>query len=317
MRRIMKRNYVRSGFTLVELLVVFAIILVILALSFALVQRSMWALEDAKASREIKLLDQACEQFKATFGKYPPGRIMLCEDMRGYQYAIRDKICQGYYQTDPVHAHALYLLASMSMEYLQSIFPGIDLNAGHDWNGDGIIDDRQYIISGHETMPLFLGGMRYGPGAIDTAGSNRTPGMGWNTDKTNPTKRTSSTRLGPFFEFDPARIVYPTAIGPSSYGYSASPGGGPSADLNWYGWCIGCSSGFIMFPYESSLAFWPTYSDPWNTRYAYFAARQPTVQPHHFKPSTIIPNQKNKNHYEVRKVGGSLKDIRINLHEYR
>ncbi|MFT3878942.1 MAG: prepilin-type N-terminal cleavage/methylation domain-containing protein [Gemmatales bacterium] len=259
----------RSGFTIVELLVVIGIILIILAMILPLIMRIMQAVEETQVSREVKLLDQACEQFKATFGRYPPGRIMICEDMRGYQKAIEQHLCQDRPVADPTHQKALAYLAMMSMEYLQSIFPGIDLNAGHDWNGDGVIDDRQYYLNGNEAMVFLLGGMRYGKGAVDTLGTNRSGGQGFSTDKTQPTKTTTGTRLGPFFEFDQTRILYEVTTGVPAGQSIASPAGGPVVE----DWTVGVSSGFVRRPGELFMGFYARYTDVWKTPYAYFSAR--------------------------------------------
>ncbi len=271
----MKHFKQRRGLTLVELMVVIPIILIIIALSFALLQRVMWAMEDAKVSREIKLLDQACEQFKTTFNHHPPGRIMLCEDMRGYRAAINDHLCQMHFQHDITHQRALAFLAYKSMEYLQAIFPGIDLNVGHDWNGDGVIDDRQYYLTGDEALVYFLGGMRYGLGAVDSKGSNRSAPLGFNTDKTNPTKRTSSTRLGPFFEFDESRVVYPVCIPNRVIPYflaNVAAGTGEEYSQEQF-WNAGCSSGLIGRADEQFIGFFARYHDVWGTPYLYFRAR--------------------------------------------
>jgi type II secretory pathway pseudopilin PulG len=272
----------------VELLIVLAIILILMTLGFMVIQRVMLQLNDAKTSREIKQLDQACEQFKSTFGLYPPGRIMLCEDMRGYRAAMIDKLCQEHPQTDPNHQRALEYLAAMSMEYLQAIFPGIDLNAGHDWNGDGVIDDRQYFLTGNESLAFFLGGMRYGKGAVDEAGSNRSPAQGFNVDKTNPTKRSTATRLGPFFAFEEHRLRYqvsiPNQVKPILGPYVECvdplteeiirPGG---TDTPGQFWNVGCSSGLMGRPGEQFISFFPRYVDIWNTPFAYFRARAGSV----------------------------------------
>lgn len=272
----MKRSVIHRGFTLVELIVVIAIILVLMALTLGVIQRAMVALEDAKASREIKLLDQACEQFKATFNHYPPGRIMLCEDMRGYYAAINDHLCQMHFQHDVTHQRALAYLASKSIEFLQAIFPGIDLNAGHDWNGDGVIDDRQYYLTGDEALVFFLGGMRYGKGAVDPRGSNRTGPLGFNTDKTNPTRRTTGARLGPYFEFDESRIVYPVCVPNLVWPiFLATPpraGTGEEYSFEQY-WNVGCSSGLVGRSDEQFTGFFSRYHDLWGTPYVYFRAR--------------------------------------------
>jgi len=178
----------RRAFTLVELFVVIAIILVIIGLMFPIFLSTWQNAQDTKTVVEISKLDEACETFKSIFGKYPPGRIMLCETREGYRQAIVQYLCQTHYQYQEQNQRGLAMLAKLSMEYLQSIFPGIDFDEGHDWNGDGIIDDRQYFLQGDEALTYFLGGMRYGPGARDVQGTNRSPPRGFNTDKAHPTR---------------------------------------------------------------------------------------------------------------------------------
>lgn len=267
----------RSAFTLIELLVVITIILVVMSLAMLVYLRTMLYVDDVRAIREVKLLDQGCEQFKSTFGRYPPGKIMLCETMEGYRQAIQNHICQRCYQNRQQDQQALFWLATNSIEYLQAIFPNIDLNAGHDWNGDGIIDDRQYILQGEDSLVFFLGGMRYGPGASDFAGSNRSGPMGFNTDKTNPTRKTTATRLGPFFEFEANRISYDsntTLTVQGSSGYTV----GQTDNQSPPNWAVGVSTGLYLNPGETSILFFPIYQDIWGSPYYYYAARssQPT-----------------------------------------
>jgi prepilin-type N-terminal cleavage/methylation domain-containing protein len=271
-----RRMDCRRGVTMIELLVVIAIILIIMAILFPLIFRTMEAVREARTALEIKQLDQACETFKMTFGRYPPGRIMLCETMEGYRQAIIEHRCQTWYQERQPDRDALAWLAMDSMEYLKSIFPGIDLNAGHDWNGDGVIDDRQYFLQGDDCLTFFLGGMRYGLGAVDPHGSNRTGGLGFNTDKTNPTKRTTSERLGPFFEFDSSRISYETRTNLTVWNGNF-PGDDPDEFLVEPDWSVGSSTGLYPRAGESSLRFFPHYRDQWNRPYYYFAARNGVV----------------------------------------
>jgi competence protein ComGC len=267
----MYRRHRRFGMTLVELFVVIAIILVLMAISFPLIARTLQQVKETRVGVEIKQLDEACETFKSIFGRYPPSRILLCETMVGYRQAINDHLCQGFFQVSQQNKDGLALLAMESMEYLRSIFPGIDLDAGHDWNGDGVIDNRQYFLQGDEALAFFLGGMRYGR-STDTVGSGRTTGLGFNTDRTNPTKQTSSARLGPFFQFEPERINY---LVPD---YKGQLNGIPVTidEVFGYPWTIGTSSGLtVLHPWEmpETMRFFPNYQDAWGTPYLYFVAR--------------------------------------------
>lgn len=265
------RRRPRGGWTLVELAISFAIILVIIGLLLPIFLTTWQVAQETKASVEVKKLDAACETFKSTFGRYPPGRILLCESMEGYRQAIVEYLCQTHFQKSKQDKDGLAWLAMDSMEYLKSIFPNIDLNAGHDWNGDGVIDNRQYYLQGDECLIYFLGGMRHGTGALDAQGSNRTPATGFNTDKTSPTKQSSGTRLGPFFQFDEGRITYFTrtnrVVPPGPYEYD------PDETTSEKNWCVGSSTGLHPRPEEQSILFFPHYRDLWGKPYYYFAAR--------------------------------------------
>lgn len=63
----------RSGFTLVELLVVMAIIVILMAISVGGIQRVMRLRDESKARVQISLLATALDSYKATYGVYPPG----------------------------------------------------------------------------------------------------------------------------------------------------------------------------------------------------------------------------------------------------
>jgi len=63
----------RSGFTLVELLVVIGIIVILSGMSLMGFQRVMRLRDDAKTRVQITLLATALDGYKATYGVYPPG----------------------------------------------------------------------------------------------------------------------------------------------------------------------------------------------------------------------------------------------------
>src|SRR4051794_33071093 len=125
-RTVQKRN----AFTLVELLVVIAIILILMALTVGVLSR-VWAYwDETRTSVEINKLAESCQIFKSTFGRYPPAKIMLCENGATYAAIISSGATSQAYKN----------LAAYSVEYLTSIFPGISLApqgnpSGHDWSG--------------------------------------------------------------------------------------------------------------------------------------------------------------------------------------
>jgi type II secretory pathway pseudopilin PulG len=172
---------------MVELLVVFVIILVLMALLLGAVNRIFVTLDETRTVADINQLSQACEAFKLRYGRYPPSLIRLRE--RG-----------GYNPMD--------LLDEFSVQYLTSVFPGIDLDlwttsgntVWHDWDGDGTSSNADFVLSGNECLVFFLGGQ-----PIATSAGIQL--MGFNTDKALPVVYPSPARDGPFFEFRPERLV--------------------------------------------------------------------------------------------------------------
>ncbi len=69
----------RPGFTLVQLLVVVAILLVIMSISLVVGDRVWTKVMDFRTRREISQLADGCEAFKLRHGTYPPSRIWLNE----------------------------------------------------------------------------------------------------------------------------------------------------------------------------------------------------------------------------------------------
>ncbi len=189
----MRRSGVRRGaFTLIELLVMIAILLVLMALVTASTTRVLRSATEARARDEIGRLADAVEAFKMRYHRYPPSKIRLRE-LGGYDFPVTISGLR-----DP--------LDEFSAEYLRALFTNINLDAGHDWNGDGqiggVID-----LEGDECLVYFLGGLP------QRAASGEVLLTGFNPDKANPTKPTppSVKREGPFFEFKASRLAWPAA----------------------------------------------------------------------------------------------------------
>jgi prepilin-type N-terminal cleavage/methylation domain-containing protein len=177
----------RNGFTLVELLVVIAIIAILMGLTVGVISKVYLFVDDTRVVSEIGSLATACEQFKSTFGRYPPAKIMLCENPAAYNSFAPS--------TPPA------ILAAYSAEYLSSVFPGL-LTAGPvNWTGRSSFNPAgpfvAYVLEGEESLVYFLSGVRPGGGAP----------VGFNTDKSRLVTVTTGARLGPFFEFEPSRIA--------------------------------------------------------------------------------------------------------------
>jgi prepilin-type N-terminal cleavage/methylation domain-containing protein len=222
----------RPAFTLLELMVVILIVVLLAGLLLSAVTKVLIYTDEVRTVSEIGQLSQALEAFRLEFGLYPPSSIILIEN-GAYDRAI------------PAQAY--------SASYLERMFPGIDLTAGHDWNGNGI-SDPPYALEGHEALVLFLGGPPY-------ASLNRAPG-GWHTDKTAPTRppTPTATRLGPFYEFNVGKLV---AWNPAKHlwGGYADPYGTPYAyflarDTSFNNYTNDCSSlvGSHFVPYFTSAS---------------------------------------------------------------
>lgn len=200
----------RKGFTLLEVLVVISIIALLAGLITAAANRALVRMDEVRVRYEISQLETALAQFKLTFGRYPPSRIVLSES--------------GNYDPDNPHQYSEQFLQALqySKQYLQDLFPGIDLKGkgyigkdgrehdGHDWDGDGETapPDVFYDLQGQECLVFFLGGIPFtgiGPSGFST---DKTKPTLRPTVKTRPTLRPtdSKSRLGPFFEFDTSRL---------------------------------------------------------------------------------------------------------------
>jgi general secretion pathway protein G len=71
--KITRQTSLRAGFTLVEMLVVIAIIVVLMGMSIKGIQLVLRIRDESKARTQITLLAAALDNYKATYGVYPPG----------------------------------------------------------------------------------------------------------------------------------------------------------------------------------------------------------------------------------------------------
>jgi prepilin-type N-terminal cleavage/methylation domain-containing protein len=191
----------RTGFTLMELLVVIALIAAVAALSLSAVNNIWISAKDAAIQNEINQMTKGCELFKQRYGVYPPSIILLRE--KG-----------GYHDQKDLWSSA---------RFLRQIFPGIDLELyttskgkeWHDWNGNGVADDtilasgspniNYSYLFGINAYVLFLGGIPQ----YDTSLGRHIP-TGFCKDRAYPTRKTppGTHRDGPFFPFDIKRLKY-------------------------------------------------------------------------------------------------------------
>lgn len=189
----------RTGFTLVELLVVIGIIATLMAILLPSVMQVLSRMEDVRQVAEIKQLGQRLELFKEKYGRYPPSQILLIE--------------KGAYDlSNAVHAY--------SYEYLRLLFGGdfyLSADAAspheHDWDGDGdATAGLAYFLEGDQCLVYFLGGPLQ---------------RGFFHKKSDPVPPLSRLNLykdkardAPFYEFENIRLV----IAPNPLGLATRTG---------------------------------------------------------------------------------------------
>lgn len=173
----------RDGFTLIELLVVIGIIIVLVSLTAAGVQRVRFAADRSADRADISKLGDAIAAFKEKMKvDYIPSRLKLCERWSDYGNSQLD--------TD-------------SQDWLRDCFR--QMQSQVDWNANGTIDGP-VILEGQEVLVFALGGIR---------GT-----QGFSNNSKNPAEPATpgEPRKGPFAEFKVSRLVtLPTAGGQAGY----------------------------------------------------------------------------------------------------
>ena len=218
------RSLPRRGFTLVELLVVIVIIAILVGFLLPAIMGARTAARRAEVSVAISGLDADVTKFKTEFKTDLPSRITLYERVAGDPSWAADT-------TSPQATQEW----TRSRTLIRRLWPQFDFNAiatgtspanrGWDINGDGDRDDK-LVLTGAECLVFFLGGMTATNyvSANDTAVTPApTAGtavadwipLGFSKNPRNPFERGEGTRVGPFTEFDPTRMVdvFPLAGG--------------------------------------------------------------------------------------------------------
>lgn len=239
----------RSGFTLVELLLVFAILAVLIGLVVPAIMGGRRTGTAVSNNTDVAKLDAAVKDFQCKIKQYPPSRIKLCE--RRSDYAASNQ------------------LDIDSLIFIQSMFPGIDWNSPHpgapawvgiDWNGNGS-PDGPVTLTGDQCLVFFLGGI---PLPVSAGG----PGCQGFSQTSDPSAA-GNPRRDPFVRFQSRRLVdrvgngfysyrdefgkqpyayfsaYNTPNGYNRYGVSDCPGVGPGNGP-------GVVGGDDIYPYASS-----------------------------------------------------------------
>src|SRR4029453_13621631 len=180
----------RAAFTLIELMVVMAIIALMLSLLLSGVQRARVAGKRSLAHTDIRELGQGVALFKQKFSvDYVPSKIVLREDGA---YVLNGP--------DPVQNK----LELDSINWLKAAWPY--LNTQVDWNQNGTIDTTPITLEGDQCLVFFLGGIREGGQLVGNVYLGGQP-SGFSINKRNPMDTTTKERIGPFIQFQMERLV--------------------------------------------------------------------------------------------------------------
>jgi prepilin-type N-terminal cleavage/methylation domain-containing protein len=193
----------RPAFTLIELLVVIAIIAILMSLTTAAALRVLAKGPELQTRSEIGefesdiLLEQ--RDFKTPIF---PSKLALRED-------------NAYSSSNPLHVQTYTCLRQMFGRHLNLNIdnrnpaaspPPVGSAPFTDWNGNGTQDSGDLILEGEQCLVFYLGGIPSGPTAPFAM-------QGFSTDVTNPALAGGTTRRGPFFQFQSARLKMFTTPG--------------------------------------------------------------------------------------------------------
>jgi prepilin-type N-terminal cleavage/methylation domain-containing protein len=162
----------RSGFSLVELLIVIVILGILMSLIIPAITRARTRAQEAAVAAEISQLDQAIARFKTRFGVEPPSSLTIPTSATGWAAEDRQKVLRIWDQFD------FATLGGMGA------YPSAAIN-----------------LNGAECLVFFLGGIN--------AGSVTAPQMvGFSKNPRTPWNATAANRDVPFYDrFTPDRLL--------------------------------------------------------------------------------------------------------------
>jgi prepilin-type N-terminal cleavage/methylation domain-containing protein len=218
MRVIRQTSERRSAFTLIELVVVIAIILALAALLLAGVMRSVTVADELKNTNDIRQLDIAVQSFLSKYNvPYLPSRIRLVRTNSGAGGTYDTSVNASGQPNTPLDFD--------SFQYLKRLWPRLVITAASpvNWDGNPGGATNSWTLQGQECLVFFLGGIPASSGGVNRC-------LGFSTDPTNPSN-TGVTMNPPFYDFRAERLAagpsgayfqYLDAFGTKPYAYFSS-----------------------------------------------------------------------------------------------
>jgi prepilin-type N-terminal cleavage/methylation domain-containing protein len=165
-------NPSRSGFSLIELLVVIVILGILMSLIIPAITRARRNAQEAAVGAEISQIDQAVTRFKTRFGVEPPSSLTIPTSVAAWSAEDRQKVLRIWDQFD---------FATLG--------------------GMGVYPSAAIHLNGAECLVFFLGGVNANPSGVpQLVGFSKNPRTPWNA--------TAENRDVPFYDrFTPDRLV--------------------------------------------------------------------------------------------------------------
>jgi hypothetical protein len=181
------------------MLVVIVIISILIAVLLPSVSRIIRTAREAEVAAEMSRMTSAVAQFKNRFGVEPPSGIVL------YEAATGDPSWSADTTSSSAPQNVLDLRRRNSRALIRQIWPDFNFAGGHDFNQDGDADDVLFL-NGAECLVFFLGGVT-SDNTDFTTGEYNVVGFAANPRNPEQNNSVAGNRIGPFHEFDSARLV--------------------------------------------------------------------------------------------------------------
>lgn len=182
----------RTGFTLIELMVVIVIIAILIGLLVPAVMTARSRARDVEVRSDIAKLEDAIAKFKVTYGTEPPSQLTLYATPAGWELTAVSRRHKG-------------LIKQLWPQFNFSNCGG--LSNGTNFPAPWPVTQTTLDLSGSECLVFFLGGLvSQSSGAF--SGFSKDPQLPFGA---------GTTREGPFFEFNGSLITTVMTAGDSAW----------------------------------------------------------------------------------------------------